>query len=114
MLLLLYLTFFQVTYIFRKLADKDLPGPMFIKLKDGDEIRFGQGERKDIEGPLPTLCNLQYTVARALYMSGVADTIMLLKYDADADLPNFFMGPTHFANILMAKLLLNLGRLPSP
>lgn len=58
---------------------KNSPGPGFIKLRDGDEIQFGQGEAKDVEGfpggPLPALCNLQYAVARVLRMSGAADMI---------------------------------------
>jgi hypothetical protein len=94
---------------------KKSPGPGFIKLRDGDEIRFGQGEGKDIEGfpggPLPALCNLQYAVARVLRMSGAVDMIAQLKDDADdSDLPN--VAPTDFANILTAKLLLNSGIFP--
>ena len=115
MLLLSHLTFFRsLIYSGNSRTRIFLAQCLSIYVKDGDKIRFRQGERRDIGGPLPALCNLQYTVARALYMGGVADTIMLLKYDADAGLPNFFMGPTHFANILMAKLFLNWGRLPSP
>jgi len=96
---------------------KNSPGPGFIKLKDGDEIQFGQGEAKDIGGcpggPLPALCNLQYAVARVLRMSGAADMFAQLKDDADdSDLPN--VGPMDFANILTAKLLLNSGRFPPP
>jgi hypothetical protein len=94
---------------------KDSPGPAYIKLRDGDEIRFGQGEAKDIEGvpggPLPALCNLQYAVARVLRMSGAADMIAELKDDADdSDLPNY-VASTDFSNILTAKLLLNSGQM---
>ena len=105
--------FVKVTYTFRKLLRKDSPGPGLVKLKDGDKIRFGQGNAKDIEklggGPLPVLCNLQYAVARVLRISGVADVIAQLKDDADdSDIP-LYLTPTDFANILTAKLLLNSG-----
>lgn len=80
--------------------------------------KFGQGEGKDIEGfpegPLPVLCNLQYSVARVLRMSGAVDIIAQLKDEADdSNLPND-VTPTDFANILTAKLLLNLGKLLPP
>jgi len=103
----------KATYTFRKLLRKDSPGPGVVKFKDRDEIRFGQGNAKDIEklggGPLPVLCNLQYAVARVLRMSGAADVIAQLKDDADdSDIP-LNLTLTDFANILTAKLLLNSG-----
>lgn len=90
---------------------KDSPGPAYIRLRDGDEIRFGQGEEKGIRGPSPALCNLQYAVARVLRMSGAAELIAQLKDDADdSDLPNY-IASTDFANILKSKLLLNSGQI---
>src|ERR1700733_10166783 len=66
--------FVKVTYTFRKLLRKNSPGPGLVKLKDGDGIQFGQGKAEDIEklggGPLPTLCNLRYAVARVFRVSG--------------------------------------------
>jgi len=94
----------------------DIPGPGYIRLRNGDEIPFGNGEAEDVtllgNGPSPTLCNLQYAVARVLRMSGGADVIMQLKDDADdSDLPHIYITSTDFANILSAKLLLNSGQL---
>jgi hypothetical protein len=106
--------FVKVTYTFRKLLRKDSPGPGLIKLKDGEKIRFGQGEAKDIEklggGPLPALCNLQYAVARVFRVSGAADVIAQLKDDADdSDIPPYLTS-IDFVDILTAKLLLNSGQ----
>ena len=92
------------------MGEKNSPGPGVIKLKDGDEIQFGKGGGRNVEGPLPALCNLQSTVARVLRMSGAADFIAHLQDIADnCDLSN---EPMDFANILTAKLLLNSGRFP--
>jgi hypothetical protein len=106
--------FVKVTYTFRKLLRKDSPGPGLVKLKDGDKIQFGQGKAEDIEklgeGPLPTLCNLRYAVARVFRVSGAADVIAQLKDDADdSDIP-LYLASTDFASILTAKLLLNSGQ----
>jgi len=86
----LYLTFFKVTYIFQKfVGKKNSPGPAFIELMDGDEIPFGKGEGRYVEGPLPALCNLQSAAARVLRMSGGADLITQLQDIADeSDLSN--------------------------
>jgi hypothetical protein len=94
---------------------KDSPGPGLVKLKDGDKIQFGQGKAEDIEklggGPLPTLCNLRYAVARVFRVSGAADMIAQLKDDADdPDIP-LYLASTDFASILTAKLLLNSGQI---
>jgi len=98
----------KVTYLFRKFEDKNEPGPGFIKLKDGDEIRFGQGEGKDFEGflggPIPALCNLHHAVARVSYMSGAADLVTQLYADAAFNFP-IDLTRTDFANILTPKLL---------
>ena len=102
----------KVAYLFRRFENTNLPGTGFIKSKDGDEIRFGQGEEKDVEGfsrgRIPALCNLHYTVVRVSRMSGATDMI------AQAPLPNFLIDliPTDFANILTPKLL-NSGTFPT-
>jgi hypothetical protein len=84
-----------VTCIFRKFEYEDIPGPGFIKLKDRDEIPFGKGKSKNIEGPLPAFCNLHYAVARIFHASVVGAT---------GDFP------TGLAN--MAKLLMRSGKHP--
>ena len=88
-------------------------GPGLIRLKDGEKIPFGTGKNVELGGgPSPTLCNLQYDVARVLRMSGAADVIEQLKDNADDS--NFsYICPASmdFTDILTAKLLLNSGQL---
>ena len=103
----------KVAYTFKKLLRSDCPGPGFIQLRNNDKIPFGtgpDGERLG-GGPSPALCNLQYAVARMLQMSGAAEVIMQLKYDADdSDFPHVYLASTDFANMLTAKLILNSGQ----
>ncbi|KIM40957.1 hypothetical protein M413DRAFT_28064 [Hebeloma cylindrosporum] len=87
----------KVTYTFRKfVGKKDSPSPGLINLRDGDEIRFGQGKGlkvvKGSPGPLPALCNLQ--------LDEVAEDL------GCRDDP---MTPTDFANVLTAKFLSKSG-----
>ncbi|KIM40955.1 hypothetical protein M413DRAFT_28062 [Hebeloma cylindrosporum] len=94
----------KVKYIFRIIADYS-PSSDHIKFKDGDEIRFGEGEGFP-RGPIPELCNLHYAVARALRRSGAASMIARLE---DADTPDFPIELTEeegeFADTLTARLL---------
>jgi len=98
-----------VKYLYRRVPFSPNIGPALIKLRDGDEIKFGQGaEGSRLEsGPLPLLCNLQLAVARVLKMSGAAEVIAQLKEDADdSDFPHIFLSSDDFCDILDAKLLL--------
>jgi hypothetical protein len=85
-------------------------------LKDGDEIGFGQGEGKDVEGfprgPIPALCNPHYMVVRVLRMSGAVDLITQL-YDAAPS--HFPIDPTltDFANIDLTPKSLSSGAFPT-
>src|SRR5204863_7775033 len=96
--------------IYRRVPHSGASGPGFIRLRDGDEIKFGRGpdgERLN-KGPLPKLCNLQLAVARVLRMSAAADIILEWKDEADDDgLPHVFIASEEFCNILDASLLLS-------
>ncbi|KIM76455.1 hypothetical protein PILCRDRAFT_826234 [Piloderma croceum F 1598] len=102
----------KIIYTFRKLLREDSLGPGCIQLRHGDAISFGSGQAEELgSGPSPVLCNLQYVVARILCMSGAAEVIAQLKYDADdSDIPYTELASTDFINILTAKLLLNSGQ----
>jgi hypothetical protein len=61
-------------YIYRKIPPVPGPGPLYIKLQDGGEIKFGpgpDGKQRGV-GPLPELCRLRLAVTRALSLSGAA------------------------------------------
>jgi hypothetical protein len=96
-----------VKYIFRRVPYDPDVGPVWINLRDGDEIHFGRGtnaERLD-GGPLPLLCNVQLAVARVLRMSGAADVVMQLREDSDdSDIPHAYVASDYFLDILDAKL----------
>jgi hypothetical protein len=101
---------YKVTYIYRRLSRSTGPGPGFICLRDGEEIKFGRGpEAKQLgPGPDPQLCNLQLAVARVLRMSGAADLIMQWMEDGDdSDIPRIFIASSDFCDILAAKLLIS-------
>jgi hypothetical protein len=75
----------QVKYIYRRNPTSSSPGPGYIKLCDGDEIKFGAGlDGETIGTPLPSFCNLQLAIGRVLRASGTAEVIAQMKYDADA------------------------------
>jgi hypothetical protein len=98
-----------VKYIYRRVPYSSNIGPVWIDLRDGDEIHFGHGTKgKRLGGgPLPLLCNVQLAVARVLHMSGAAEVIMQLKVDSDdSDTPHAYVASDYFLNILDAKLLL--------
>ncbi|KAF8576101.1 hypothetical protein K439DRAFT_1664763 [Ramaria rubella] len=101
----------KVKYVHRRVSrtvPKD-PGPGFILLKDGDEIKFGQGcdGEKLGNGPLPLLCNLHLAVARIVLMSGAADIITQWMDEADdSDFPHVYLASDAFFKILTAKLQL--------
>jgi hypothetical protein len=101
----------KVKYIYRKLSgDSTIAGPIPIYLRDGEEIKFGQGpETKRLgPGPDPLLCNLQLSVARVLKMSGAAELIKHWMEDADdSDFPHVYIASSDFCDILAAKLLLS-------
>jgi len=100
----------MVKYIYRRVPHTTARGPVSIRLRDGDEIKFGggpDGERLG-RGPLPLLCNLQLAVARALKMSGAAELIAQWKDDADdGDFPHIYVASEEFCRILDAQLLLS-------
>ena len=107
---LTYLSWSQVKYIYRRVPFEPDMGPSSIRLRDGNDIKFGMGtERSRLgAGPLPLLCNLQLAVARVLKMSGAADIIMWLMEDADDSyFPSSFIFSENFCDILDAKLILN-------
>jgi hypothetical protein len=74
---LIYLSY-KVKYVYRRLPSSTRAGPGFIRLQDGDEIKFGEGPEASRlgSGPEPLLCNLQLAVARVLKTSGAAEMIM--------------------------------------
>jgi hypothetical protein len=79
-------------------------------LRDGDEIKFGQGLGGDQldKGPLPRLCNLHLAIARVLRMSAAADIILEWKDKADDDdMSHICIPPEQFCDILDARLLLS-------
>jgi len=99
-----------VRYIYRRIPYNPKPGPGYVRMQDGDEIKFGGGsEGPELgHGPSAALCNLQLAVARALNLSGAAKVIAQMRDDADdSDLPHVFIASNHFCDILTAKLLLN-------
>ena len=84
--------------------------PEFATLREGDEIRFGQGDEgeKLNNGPIPVLCNLKLAVARVLKMSGAADIILEWKDHADDDgCCRLFITSEEFCDMLDAKLFLS-------
>jgi len=100
----------KVKYIFRTIPPSPNSSPGFIRLREGDEINFGQGPEGERfgRGPLPLLCNLQLAVARVLHMSGAAEIIAQLKDDADdTDFSNVYHMSEDFCDILDAKLLMS-------
>ena len=99
----------KVKYVYRRVPYSPEPGPAFINLRDGDEIRFGGGVKGETlgSGPLPLLCNVQLAMARVLHMSGAAEVVMQLNWDADdSDTPHVYVASDYFCDILHAKLLL--------
>jgi hypothetical protein len=104
----------KVEYIFKNIPSQSGVGPGYITLKEGGEIKFGQGRDGDKlgQGPSPWLCNLQLAVARVLRMSGAAEVITQLMEDADdTDTPHIFLASPDFCNVLSAKLVLSGGTL---
>ena len=100
----------KVKYIFRTIPPNPNCSPRFIRLRDGDKIKFGRGPEGERlgRGPLPLLCNLQLAVARILRTSGAADVIAQLKDGADeTDFSNVYLASEDFCNILDAKLLIS-------
>ena len=86
--------------------------PRFTTLREGDEIRFGQGDECEElnNGPIPVLCNLQLAVARVLRMSGAADIILEWKDHADDNglgCYRLFIASEEFCDVLDAKLFLS-------
>lgn len=100
----------KVKYIFRTIPPDPNRSPGFIRLREGDEITFGQGPKGEHlgPGPLPLLCNLQLAVARVLHMSGAAEIIAQLQDDADdTAFPRVYLVSEDFCHILDAKLLIS-------
>lgn len=100
----------QVKYTYRRVPYSAAAGPGFIRLRDGDEILFGQGPEGDTFGigPDPLLCNIQLAVARVLKMSGAVEVIAQLREDADdTDFPHNYVFSHEFCDLLTARLLLS-------
>jgi len=58
--------------------------PLYFKLHDGNEVKFGLAQ--DGKGPLPDLCNLRLAVARVLSSSGASRLMGMLIDDPDLDM----------------------------
>ncbi|KAF8133265.1 hypothetical protein EV363DRAFT_1295460 [Boletus edulis] len=101
----------EVKYFFRTVpTNPGIRGPVFITLRDGEEIQFGKGPegKKLNNGPTPRLCNLQLAVARVLKLSGAADIILEWKDLADDDgYYRPFIASEEFCDMLDAKLFLS-------
>jgi len=105
----------QVKYIYRRVPRTDQPGPGYITLRDGQDVKFGMGPEANRigSGPDPLLCNLQLAVARVLKMSGAAELIAQMAEDADdSDFPRVYLVSDQFCDILTAKLLMLGQALP--
>ncbi|KAH0827510.1 hypothetical protein J3R83DRAFT_4223 [Lanmaoa asiatica] len=91
-------------------TDSNIGAPGFIALKEGDEIKFGEGDegKKLNNGPIPILCNLRLAVARVIKMSGAADVILEWKDHADDDgCYRLFIASDEFCDMLDAKFFLS-------
>ncbi|KAF8575268.1 hypothetical protein K439DRAFT_1370332, partial [Ramaria rubella] len=100
-----------VKYVYRRVSRTVItdPGPGFILLKDGDEMKFGQGPEGETlgNGPLPLLCNLHLAVARVILTSGAASIIAQWIDEADdTDFPHVYVASDAFFKILTARLQL--------
>src|ERR1700722_10297289 len=75
----------KVKYVYRRVPYSPEPGPAFINLRDGDEIRFGGGVKGETlgSGPLPLLCNVQLAMARVFDMRGAGGGVLQLNRDAE-------------------------------
>ncbi|KAG8220693.1 hypothetical protein J3R82DRAFT_2985 [Butyriboletus roseoflavus] len=92
------------------LTNPNIRVPVFIALKEGDEIQFGKGSegKKLNNGPNPILYNLQLAAARVLKMSGAADITLQWKDHADDDgCYPLFIDSEEYCDMFDAKLLLS-------
>lgn len=91
----------QWKYFYRTVRPDDVAGT--IKLRDGDEIPFGQGNRT-IDLPDPCICNVHLAVARASHACGASE--IFNEYadggdDEDHMVPVYFGGPYIGDDVLM-------------
>ncbi|KAF8071555.1 hypothetical protein FPV67DRAFT_1667049 [Lyophyllum atratum] len=110
----------KVEYVLRTFSFDSEQNIGSTRLRDGDEIRFGDGPEGPLLrcGPHPLLCNVRLAVGRALYTSGAAEFITRLMEDADeSNRQCDVLKDRDFENVLDAKLLIS-GRAqivePSP
>jgi hypothetical protein len=107
---IIHLLVYKVKYIYRRIPQTTAVGPASIRLRDGDEIKFGEGPDGPRlgRGPSPILCNFHLAVARALNTSGAAELITQWKDEADdSDFPHVYLASEDFCRILDAQLLLS-------
>ncbi|KAF8331973.1 uncharacterized protein EI90DRAFT_3123066 [Cantharellus anzutake] len=94
-------------YYFRVVRPKEVAATIY--LRDGDEMKFGQGIGGDeIPLPDPRICNLHLAVARVFAASGAAEVFDKYLEDDDDDymtqVPVYFGGPFVDDDVLMRKL----------
>jgi hypothetical protein len=99
----------KAKYIYRRVPHTTDIGPGYIRLRDGDEIKFGRGADGEMlnGGPHPLLCNLQLAVARVLKMSGAAELIDKWQKDVDDADSQIHLTMEDFSNVLDKRLLLS-------
>jgi hypothetical protein len=85
---------------FYRVVRPDFIAP-YIKLRDGDEIRFGLGiggvsAAEPIPNPSPAICNLHLAIARVSFASGASEVFDQFVDDEDdnkCQVPVYFGGP---------------------
>jgi len=74
----------EYKYIFRVVRDEYVAAS--VRLEDGDEIVFREGENGQlIDAPDPSFCNLKLAIARVMYASGASGLIDEIYGDDDDD-----------------------------
>ena len=79
-----------------------------MRLEDGDEIIFRQGQSGQmIDPPNPSFCNLKLAIARVMHASGASGLIAELYGDDDEAIlnqPVYLGGPLVSDDILFCRL----------